>query len=442
MAFEQLNLLPEIGEFLKENSLKQPTEVQSKSIPPLLKGEDVSVLAQTGSGKTLAYTMPLFHRLKMNDDDIPMESQFGAPRGIILTPTRELNHQVFKVSKSVAHHAKLRVRTLVGGDKGKRSRRLNEEAFDILISSPGRLLSSLERKEISAELLEMIIFDEADQLLDMGFSRELKKINELIAKQKIDFQVALFSATWPAQYQNFLADIFPSRQFKEVVCQGGVQLKRNIETYNIHCGAREKKNLLNAFLKEQGKGTGVVFVNRKEDVLKILEEVKKEFPRRKVNALHGGLSQGERKKAFEEFRNKGGILLASDIAARGLDIDSLGWVLNYDLPFEAVYYIHRCGRTGRAGKLGRVYNFVTAGDSKLMGRINEAILSQSSLALKPLDGPKGQSQKAPQKKTNKKKVTKKVAKKAARSKKAQSARRSATARVSKKTPRYKKKKKK
>ncbi len=431
MAFEQFNFLPEIGEFLKENSLTHPTEVQNKAIPPLLKKKNLSVLAQTGSGKTLAYALPIFQRIKVNDDDIAMEDQFGAPRAIILTPTRELNHQVMKVFKSVAHTAKLRIRSLVGGDKGKRSRRLHEEAFDILISSPGRLLSALERKEVNASLLEFMIFDEADQLLDMGFSRDLKKIFQLASAQCPDeFQVGLFSATWPAQYQNFLTDVFPNKNFEEVVCQGGVQLKRNIETYNIQCGMREKPSLMKAFLKEEGKGTGVVFFNRKEDVLKLLEVVKEEFPRRRVNALHGALSQNERKQAFEEFRNKGGILLASDIAARGLDIENLTWVLNYDLPFEAVYYIHRCGRTGRAGKLGRVYNFVTSSDHKLMERINEAILSQSSLALKPLEGPKGARA------TNKKKVHKKSGasskKKVAKKKKAAPKR--------KKTPRYKKKK--
>lgn len=429
-GFSSFEFLEDINDYLKESKLKKPTEVQEKSIPHFLKGENLSVLAQTGTGKTLAYVLPLFHNLKINDEDIPHDSQIGAPRGIIITPTRELNTQVFKVLKGVAHTCKLRIRDLVGGDKGKRARRISEEAYDILVTSPGRLTSAFERGEVKVDLLETLIFDEADQLLDMGFSKEIKKIIAHINKERKGDtpQYTLYSATWPAQYQNFLAMTFEGVQFKEVICQGGVQLKRNIETFNIYLGVNEKKRMLSEFLNLEGKGTGVVFFNRKEEVLKLAEDVKKQFPNRKIHILHGGLSLAERKDAFKLYREKGGILLASDIAARGLDIEDLKWVLNFDLPFEAVYYVHRCGRTGRAGKLGKVYNFVTPADSNLMKRINEAILSQSSLALKTLEPAKGSRpvQKSPGKKKApvKKAAVKKTKKKAA----------------GKRTPRYKKKK--
>jgi superfamily II DNA/RNA helicase len=427
-GFSSFEFLDDINIFLKESKLKKPTEVQEKSIPHFLNNENLSVLAQTGTGKTLSYALPLFHKVKMNDDDIPMESQIGSPRGILITPTRELNTQVFKVLKSIAHHCKLRIRDLVGGDKGKRSRRISEEAYDILVTSPGRLSSALERSEVKLDLLETLIFDEADQLLDMGFSKAVKSIMAFINKfHKGDGpQIALYSATWPAQYQNFLAETFEGFNFKEVICQGGVQLKRNIETYNIYLSVEEKRKMLSEFLELEGKGTGVVFFNRKEDVLKLSDDIKKEFSKRKVHTLHGGLSLPERKEAFKTFREKGGVLLASDIAARGLDIDELKWVLNFDLPFEAVYYVHRCGRTGRAGKLGKVYNFVTPADSNLMKRINEAILSQSSLALKTLEPAK--KQQAPQKKSISKKASAINSKK---KHKKQVAR--------KRTPRYKKK---
>jgi superfamily II DNA/RNA helicase len=431
--FKDFGLLPEISAFLKESSITKPTEVQQKAIPPFLKGEHLSVLAQTGSGKTLTYTLPIFHQLKSNDDDIPMDDQFGAPRAIILTPTRELNQQIFKVCKSVAHTAKLRIRQLVGGDKGKRSRRLQEEAFDILVCSPARLLSALERKEVLPKLLEILVLDEADQLLDMGFTRDLKKIISFIHKvNKAPLrQVALFSATWPAQYENFVEDVFHGLSFKEVICQGGVQLKRNIETFNIYLPQREKNKILEEFIAKEAKGTGLIFVNKKDDVLKLAQSLRSQFPKKNIIELHGNQKPSERKAAMDNFLKDKGLMVASDIAARGLDVDNLAWVLNYDLPFEAVYYIHRCGRTGRAGRLGRVYNFVTSADIKLMGRINEAILSQSSLALKPLEAPKGSSMaKKTQKKStvkgeSKKKVAKKTKKKSA---------------VRKKTPRYKKKK--
>ncbi len=434
--FKDFDLLPEIISFLKESSLSKPTEVQSKAIPAFIKGENLSVLAQTGSGKTLAYTLPIFHKLKINDDDIPMDDQFGAPRAIILTPTRELNQQVFKICKSVAHTAKLRIRQLVGGDKGKRSRRLQEEAFDILVCSPARLLSALERKEVLPKLLEALVLDEADQLLDMGFTRDIKKIISFIHKvNKAPLkQVALFSATWPAQYENFVEDVFHGLSFKQVVCQGGIQLKRNIETFNIYLPQKEKSKILEEFIAKEAKGTGLIFVNKKEDVLKVAQTLRGQFPKRNIIELHGNQKPSERKAAMDNFLKKKGLLVASDIAARGLDVDNLGWVLNYDLPFEAVYYIHRCGRTGRAGRLGRVYNFVTSADIKLMGRINEAILSQSSLALKPLEAPKGSPMaRKTQKKSGSKNSKKVVKKKTEKKMKRKSA-------VRKKTPRYKKKK--
>lgn len=427
--FTEFGLLPEIEAFLKEAKIKKPTEVQEKAIPAFLKGEALSVLAQTGSGKTLAYALPLFHKIKLDDDDIPMEEQFGSPRAIIITPTRELNQQVFKVCKSVAHHAKLRIRHLVGGDKGKRARRFGEDAFDILVTSPGKLFSALERGEISPKLLEVLIFDEADQLLDMGFSKEISKIMTFIHKKNSAqvAQVGLFSATWPAQYKNFVEEVFAGYTFKDIICQGGVQLKRNIETFNIPLGVREKPKILQQFMANEARGTGIIFVNKKEEVRKISQSLQGILKHKNIFEIHGDQKPGERKDAISSFRKKGGLLIATDIAARGLDVENLSWVLNYDLPFEAVYYIHRCGRTGRAGRQGRVYNFMTTSDSKLMGRINEAILSQSSLALKTLEPPKGA------KKPSGKKVTKSGPSQKKTTHKKKSAR-------SRNTPRYKKKK--
>ncbi|MAF78559.1 MAG: hypothetical protein CME60_10370 [Halobacteriovoraceae bacterium] len=447
-SFEDFLFIEDIERFIDEAGLKKPTEVQTKVIPEIFKGENVSVLAQTGSGKTLSYALPIFQLLKMNDDDIPMELQVGAPRAIILTPTRELNQQVNKVLKSIAHQAKLRIRTLTGGDKGKISRRIADEAYDILVSSPSRLKSALERGEVKSTLLEIMIFDEADQLLDMGFTKDIVRIHELIKKEyrQMPVQIGHFSATWPAQYKNFLAEVFPEYPFKEIVCQGGVQLKRNIETYNIPMGMRDKPVMLESFLEKEGKGTGVVFLNRKEEAVKVFNVLKQKFPRRKLNILHGALSQKERREAFAQFRTTGGILVATDIAARGLDVKGLSWVLNYDLPFEAVYYVHRCGRTGREGKLGRVFNFVTSADLKLMARINEAILSQSSLSLTTLEpsGMKIPNQNKSGSKNYANKNTNKHTKKSGQSgsqKKAKKVTKKKASAAGKKTPRYKKTKK-
>jgi len=429
-TFKDFELFADLYRYLEEANIERPTEVQKKAIPAMLEKQSLSVLAQTGTGKTLAYALPVFHHLKVNDDDIPMESQVGSPRAIILSPTRELNQQTFKVFKSLAHHGKLRIRQLVGGDKGGHSRRLAESAYDILIASPARLKSAFERGEVDAKLLEFLVLDEADQLLDMGFTKDIQAI---ISKVKdLEPSISLFSATWPAQYEEFVSHVFEEVEFNEIKCQGGVQLKKNIETFNIYLGLKEKRQMLKTFVDKQSIGSGIVFTNRKEEVTEVFNFLKEEFPRKRLYCLHGNMSSVERKKTFEAFRTRGGLLVSSDISARGLDVDGLKWVLNYDLPFEAVYYIHRCGRVGRGKGKGEVYNFVTSADNKLMGRINEAILSQSSLALKPLDENRRNSGASNAKKTKKKTSyssapgKKKFTKKSA---------------VRKKTPRYKKKKK-
>ena len=431
-TFKSFDLYPMLYQYLDEAGITKPTEVQRKSIPELLTKKNLSVLAQTGTGKTLSYALPIFHTLKSNDDDIPMEEQVGSPRAVILSPTRELNQQTFKVFKSLAHHGKLRIRQLVGGDKGGHSRRLAESAYDILIASPARLKSALQRGEVDAKLIEYLVLDEADQLLDMGFTKDLKAVLATIDKKsKLNPCISLFSATWPAQYEEFVTHVFEGTEFKEVKCQGGVQLKKNIETFNIYLGMKEKRKMLQTFVDKQSKGSGIVFTNRKEDVASVYEFLKGEFPRKRLYCLHGNMSSTERKKTFEAFRTRGGLLVSSDISARGLDVDGLKWVLNYDLPFEAVYYIHRCGRVGRGKGKGEVYNFVTTADNKLMGRINEAILSQSSLALKPLGENKRNVSKA-----------KKTAKTTAKSGSVRLSKKKMTKKsaVRKKTPRYKKKK--
>ncbi len=425
-TFASFNLFDKLYDFLSEEGIKKPTEVQEKAIPLFLEGKSLSVLAQTGTGKTLAYALPLFHQIKINDEQTPMEEQIGAPKAVILTPTRELNQQVFKVFKGLSHHGKLRIRQLIGGDGGKRSRSISEQAYDILICSPGRFKSALDRKEVDPKILEYLVLDEADQLLDMGFTKELMAIHKAVCKYKP--KVHLFSATWPAQYEEFVANVFTDHEFTSVQCQGGVQLKRNIETFNIYLGIKEKEKMVQAFVEKQTGGTGVIFTNKKEDVLKVFTLLTEAFPNRRIHALHGDMTQAERKKAYDNFTTRGGLLISSDIAARGLDVKALKWILNYDLPFEAVYYVHRCGRVGRAGGKGEVYNFVTPSDSRSMARINEAIISQSSLALKVIGDNKKLTKKTNKKAGKKSSVieTKKVHKKKSA--------------LRKKTPRYKKKK--
>jgi superfamily II DNA/RNA helicase len=356
----------------------------------------------------LSYVLPLFDRIKENDDDIPEETQIGAPRAIILTPTRELNFQVFKVLKSVAHHCKLRIRQLKSGDKGGSARNLREQAFDILVTGVGSLEEAIKRKEIKTDLLEFFILDEADQLLDLGFGKSIARIVKGMKSE--NYCVGLFSATWPKGYKDFVESTFEGHKLKELALREGHHLVSTIETYNVYLGAREKPDMLHAFCQTKAKGTGVIFANTKERATFVADHLREHFPRRKIWLLHGELKPRERKQAYLNFVDYGGILVSTDITARGMDIKELKWVLNYDLPFEAIYYLHRAGRTGRMGSRGRVFNFVTAADKNIIGRINESILSQTALLMEMIHLAGGKTQKKVTKPSKKKISSKKPSK--------------------------------
>lgn len=413
-SFQNLDLLEELKKYLAAQDFSAPTDVQAKAIPKLLDKKNLSVLAQTGTGKTLAYALSIFSKIKENDEDIPMESQIGAPRAIVVVPTRELITQVKNVFKGISHFCKLRVRSLEGGkDKGKGAR-TKQEAYDILVIAPGRLLSSLKRGEVKTDLLEYLIIDEADQLLDMGFSKDLLEVNKVIEKNNPT--VALFTATQPVGYPEFVSKVFREKSFETITLQGTHGIKKSIETFNIYLSQKQKNEMLGTFLDKEAKGSGVIFLNRKEEIEAVKDLISQKFPRRKVWMLHGNMDKNQRKENFKGFVEKGGYLVASDVAARGIDIKEVNWVLNYDLPFEAVYYIHRCGRTGRGKRSGVVYNFVTNADVNIISKINIAIKGQSSLALKTINSPKNNSKAGPVKKAMAKPVKKKQGTKSSKKK--------------------------
>jgi len=384
--------------FLKEQGMEKPTDVQAKAITPFLKGDSLSVLAQTGSGKTLAYALPLVQLIKA-DEAAGIENEPGHPRAMILAPTRELATQIFLILKSISHHCKMRVRLLKGGDDSKKTKRLSTENIDILVAGPGRAKSALTRKELVALKTKYLVFDEADQLLDMGFSKDIKSIYNFFEWN--DTQVCLFSATMPKDFTDFKAEIFPKAEFEEIHLAGGHKMIQNIETFNIHLNYKEKAAMTEAFIEKTAQGSGIVFVNQKGPAQEVHAKLVKKFPKKKFHILHGDMDIPERKKSFDQFKKVGGVLVCTDIAARGIDINTLNWVLNYDLPFESVYYVHRAGRVGRNGRKGQVYNYVTSKDFTLIGKINEAIASQSALNISPIKQNKPSAKKEAPKKPNK-----------------------------------------
>lgn len=372
------------GNFFKENNLKQPTDVQMAAIPKFISGENLSVLAKTGSGKTFTYLLPLIQKLKESEETTQV--QRGRPRAIILVPIKELASQVFSEAKKVTHHAKLRVRVALGGDKGKKANSLKSEFVDVLIGGPGRIKSMLEKGEISLENLEYFLIDEADQLMDMGFMTELKAIRKHF---KGVTQACLYSATMGPDFENLKTEFFSGYDFTNISVQGAHALVSRIDTFNIALNYTEKNAMMQLFLEKEAKGSGIIFVNQKEKAKEVCNFLKNVKTGTKVFVLHGDMEAEERKKNFSEFRSSKGILVTTDMAARGVDVKGLVWVLNYDLPFEAVFYIHRSGRVGRNGAQGRVYNFVTGKDQSLIKKINDAIREQSTLKIDPINLKKG-----------------------------------------------------
>jgi superfamily II DNA/RNA helicase len=430
--FDQFVKLPALQEYLSGEGFDQATPVQAKAIPSLLKGDSIICTAQTGTGKTLAYALPLVELLKNAEKNGTFDHTLAkAPVALVLCPTRELAAQVFAVLKRISHFAKFRVRLLSGGDSSARTQQMRQ-GVDVLVAAPSRVRQALDKGDLSLEQLKILVADEADQMLDLGFAKELKNIYSKITSP---CQLALFTATRPADLQEIALDVFDGATLIDLVIEGSHTVRLNIETYNIQCSQGEKPMMLELFLKEQGGLKGIIFVNRKETVDSVHQLLMKQFPKRQFARLHGDMDKKEREQAIKAFRDKNVTLVASDIAARGIDVKGIVWVLNYDLPFESVYYLHRCGRTGRAGVAGRVFNFVSSRDQGLIAKINMSISEQTLLKLDPIAAMNNKPAAA---KAKGERVAKKApsAKKKVATKKEEPKKK--FVRATKKTPRYKK----
>lgn len=436
MSFKSLGLNSTSLNFLKEKDFSRPTGIQKLVMPELLASNSIIALAPTGTGKTLSFSLPVMEKIK----DLELsgeETKKGSPKVVILSPIKELSIQIFNELKEISHHHKLRVRKLLGGATSKENRMLASGAFEILVAGPDRLNSSVKKGEIKLDDVRYFILDEADQLLDLGFAN----IIEDLYKKMNSPSVGLFSATIPAQLEDFVKTPFNSLKFKRLVDKDSHKISQKIETFNIPVPLNKKNEYALEFLSTRAKGQGLVFCNLKRNVNELetfLNEQSKDKKAKfsqKFAVFHGDMSAKDRAKVIKSFKEKKiAFLICSDIAARGIHVQGLAWILNFDLPTTPLYYIHRAGRTARQGKSGKVYNFVTSTkrDQLNIQKINKTIKNQLSFKIDEISYMDSavKAKEEAKKKIKSKKKTQKVTKKKIEKKKF------------KKSPRFTRKKKK
>lgn len=380
MSFLNADLHPGLEAFFKEQGLKTATLIQKRVIPEILNRKSIIVLSETGSGKTLSYALPIVSRLKQKEDAGTKNTIKGAPYALIVAPTRELATQIHGVFKSISHHMKLRVRDLTGGDTHAKMKSVASGSYEILIATPSRVKSAIQKKELSFNQLQYVIFDEADQLFDMGFKRDLDFMIEYFDMNHT--QMGFITATLPEEVENYILEKFPEVDFTKIASDVSHAPQSRIETYNVKVTPAEKDMVVRMFLEKQAQGRGIIFTNQRNQAEDLFKYISEKMPKLKTKLLHGDLEKSEREAAIRQFVDKKAqVLIATDVAARGIDIQDLVWVLNYGLPKTGIYYLHRCGRVARGGKKGIVYNLVASHDAKMISQINDAIMNQKHLNL-------------------------------------------------------------
>ncbi len=342
MSFADLSLAPALLRALAEAGYASPTPIQAQAIPMLLEGRDVLGLAQTGTGKTAAFALPLLHRLAL----APRPAPKGGARVLVLAPTRELVSQIADGFETFGRHLQPSVATIFGGVSQVHQVNALRTGVDIIVAAPGRLLDLIDQGLCDLSQLEALVLDEADQMLDMGFARPIERIVATLPK---DRHTLLFSATMPKSIAS-LAEGLLRDPAKVEIAPPSTTVDR-IEQSVMFIDAADKKAALLALLRTPGVGQAVVFTLQKN----IANEVCAFIVEAGITAeaLHGNRSQGQRERALDAFRTGAvQVLVATDIAARGIDVETVTHVFNHDLPSLAESYVHRIGRTGRAGRSG------------------------------------------------------------------------------------------
>ena len=360
VTFDSLGLRPEVLAVVREVGYTHPTPIQTEAIPLALRGRDLIGLAQTGTGKTAAFTLPIIDRLL----DGPRRT-----RALILTPTRELAAQVEESFVKYAGTTGLTVVPVYGGVALDPQEKKLRRGVDVVVATPGRLIDHLERQNVVFDDLEVLVLDEADRMLDMGFAPQINRIVDQIPRYR---QTLLFSATMPPEVEAL------ARKYlrKPVVVQVGRRsMAASTVTHAVYPVPREKKSaLLVELLRQESMDSVLVFTRTKHGADRVVRHLEKASI--EATAMHADKSQGQRTKALEDFKSGAvRVLVATDIAQRGLDISGISHVINYDVPQQPEDYVHRIGRTGRAAATGDAYTFMST-DEIAMVRTIERLLGQ------------------------------------------------------------------
>jgi ATP-dependent RNA helicase RhlE len=361
MAFKDLALTEPILKALANEGYTTPTPIQKQAIPYVLEGRDLLGCAQTGTGKTAAFAIPIIQHLTKQ------KQRRKGIKTLILTPTRELAIQIDESFAAYGKFTDIRHTVIFGGVSQLHQTNALKRGVDVLVATPGRLLDLINQRYIDLSQLEIFVLDEADRMLDMGFIHDVKKVIALLPKKR---QTLFFSATMPPEIQK-LADVLLTKPAKVEVTPPSSTVDK-IEQQLYHTNKKDKAELLLHLLEKKNIGSALVFTRTKHGADKVVKLLKRENV--KAAAIHGNKSQNARQNALKDFKSGSlQVLVATDIAARGIDIDELANVFNYDLPNIPETYVHRIGRTGRAGNSGIAMSFVDPDTTKELKDIEKLI---------------------------------------------------------------------
>ncbi|MBO6880287.1 DEAD/DEAH box helicase [Winogradskyella sp.] len=364
MSFKDLKIIKPLLKAIEASGYSEPTLVQQRAIPPVLEGKDVIVSAQTGTGKTAAFALPILQQL-FDKQDAPRRGK--KIRALVISPTRELAVQIQQNFKNYAQFSNLRSFVVFGGTSIEPQIDVLKKGIDILVATPGRLLDLHKQDYINLDHIETLVLDEADLMLAMGFIDDVKKIERLCPEEK---QTLLFSATIPYKIEELAKTILKNPKRIDVTPTKSVA--QDVSQVLYYVPKRRKIELCLHLLRNEIKGNVLIFRRTKFGVNKLEQRLAENGY--KVDSIHGDKNQSDRQTALNKFKNGYvKILIATDVAARGIDINELDNVFNFDMPNQAETYVHRIGRTGRAGNIGKAYSMCSADEKSYVKTIEQYI---------------------------------------------------------------------